>query len=99
MLNQTDKVKILTGYKMGKTGNKGIKRIYNAIFYSMNGFQAAWEKEAAFRQEVIILIFLVPLAFILGATALEKAVLISSWLIVIITELVNSAMDSASART
>lgn len=83
---------------MGKTGKTGVRRVINAFFYSMKGFSAAWKNEAAFRQEAVIFICLVPLALILGSTALEKAMLIGSWMIVIIVELMNSAIEALVDR-
>lgn len=83
---------------MGNTNTKGRERIINAFFYSMKGIKAAWKNEAAFRQEAVIFICLVPFAFILGSTALEIAILIASWMIVLVTELLNSAIEAIVDR-
>ena len=83
---------------MGKPGNTGIKRIIHASLYSWLGLSAAWKNEAAFRQELTLIIVLLPAAFWLGQTALERALLISCLLLVLIVELLNSAIEAAIDR-
>ena len=58
---------------MGKPGNTGLRRIVNATFFSLAGFRAAWRDEAAFRQEALLCAVLVPAAFWLGRTAVERS--------------------------
>ena len=83
---------------MGKPGNTGLRRIVNATFFSMAGFRAAWRDEAAFRQEVLLCLVLVPTGFWLGQTAVERALLIGSCLLVLIVELLNSGIEAVVDR-
>jgi len=83
---------------MGKPGNTGLRRIINATFFSMAGFRAAWRDEAAFRQEVLMCVVLIPAAFWLGRTAVERSLLIGSCLIVLIVELLNTGIENVVDR-
>lgn len=83
---------------MGKTGVTGVKRIINAAGYSVKGLKAAFKHEAAFRQELLLVIVLLPLSFYLGETGLERAVMVGSLLLVLIVELLNSAVESIVDR-
>jgi diacylglycerol kinase (ATP) len=83
---------------MGDGSNKGFKRVVNAFFYSMAGFKAAWINEAAFRQEILAGIIIVPVGFFIGATGTQRAILIGSYLIIPIVELLNSAIESIVDR-
>jgi diacylglycerol kinase (ATP) len=83
---------------MNKPGNTGLRRIWNAMFYSLQGFTAAWRHEAAFRQEALLCIILVPLAFLVGDSAVERVLLAGSGLLVLVTELLNSAIESTIDR-
>jgi diacylglycerol kinase (ATP) len=76
----------------------GIRRIWNAAVYSIAGIRAGWNNEAAFRQEIILCLGLVPAAFWLGSTAVERVLLIGSCLLVLIVELLNSAVEAAIDR-
>lgn len=78
---------------------KGIYRLLMAFVYSFAGFKAAWRNEAAFRQESIATIFIIPIGLWLGETGTQRALLIGAWLIVIITELTNSAIEAIVDRT
>lgn len=82
------------------TGKKptGISRIIKATRYSAEGIKAAWKHEAAFRQELLALAVFLPLGLLLGQTGLERAVLIVSLMIVIVTELLNSAVEAVVDR-
>ena len=71
----------------------GWARILAAFFNSMKGFKAAWQSEEAFRQEVLLLAVAAPLGLWLGATAIEKALLVGSVLLVIIVELLNTGIE------
>lgn len=77
-----------------KPGRKGLARLIAATGYSMAGLRQAWQHEAAFREECLLLVLLVPAALWLGQTGLERAVLIMSCLLVLITELLNSAVEA-----
>jgi diacylglycerol kinase (ATP) len=79
---------------MANHNGKGWRRIVNAFGYSMKGFKACWDLEEAFRQEVLLLIPLIPVGIILGATPVERAMLVGSLLMVPIVELLNSAIEA-----
>lgn len=83
---------------MGKSGNTGIRRIARATVYSIQGFSHAWRYEAAFRQEIALTVLLVPLAFWLGRSVMETTLLIASCLLVLIVELLNSAVEAVVDR-
>ena len=83
---------------MPKPGNSGFKRIILATWYSAKGFAAAWRNEAAFRQELVLTVVLIPAAIWLGRNASEVALLIGVCLIVLITELLNSAVEAVVDR-
>jgi diacylglycerol kinase (ATP) len=83
---------------MSKPGTTGIKRIINAIGFSFLGLRAAFRNEAAFRQELAFCVPLIPLAFWLGQSATERALLIGSLLLVLIIELINSAIEAIVDR-
>ena len=83
---------------MAKAGHSGIGRILRATKFSAQGFASAWKNEAAFRQELLLTVVLLPIAVWLGQTALERAVLIGCLFIVLIVELINSAIEAAIDR-
>ena len=83
---------------MAKPDNTGIRRILRATKFSAQGLAQAWQHEAAFRQELVLVLILVPVAAWLGQTALERAALIGCCLIVLIVELINSAIEAAIDR-
>jgi len=80
-------------------GKTGLRRLVNAFGYSVDGFKAAYQNEDAFRQEVYLAIVLIPLAFFLGKTPIEKALMVASVLLVLIVELFNSAIEAAVDHT
>ena len=84
---------------MSKPGKTGIPRVVDAFGYSMKGFQATWKYEAAFRQEVVLGILLIPLAFGLAQTHIELILLLASILWVWMAELANSAVEAVVDRT
>ncbi|MBN2885461.1 MAG: diacylglycerol kinase [Chromatiaceae bacterium] len=73
---------------------RGWRRVVHAFGYSMKGFQACFRYEEAFRQEIFLLIPLVPLALWLGENPVERALLVGSLLVVPIVELLNSAIEA-----
>lgn len=83
---------------MAKTTSLGFKRLINAFRFSMQGLKAAYNGEQAFRQEVAVLILAIPLAFWLGESAVEVALLIGSVLLVLVVELINSAIEAVVDR-
>lgn len=84
---------------MPKPGKAGVSRIVDAFGYSMRGFAAAWRFEAAFRQEVLLAVVLLPAAFWVGTTTVERLLLVASVFWVIMAELTNSAIEAAIDRT
>ncbi|MDH5561251.1 MAG: diacylglycerol kinase [Deltaproteobacteria bacterium] len=72
----------------------GIIRIIRAFFYSIEGFKSAFVSEAAFRQELLLFIILLPAAIFLPVTVIEKLILIACLFVVLIVELLNSAVES-----
>ena len=79
-------------------GKTGLKRLWNAFHYSLEGFKAAYQHEDAIRQEVLLSCILVPLGLYLGATGVEKALLVASVILVVIVELLNSAVEATVDR-
>jgi diacylglycerol kinase (ATP) len=79
-------------------GKTGFKRLLNALGYSLSGLQAAFRHEDAFRQEVILAIVLVPLAFLLERNMMGRAIMIACVLLVLIVELINSAIEATVDR-
>ena len=79
-------------------GKTGLRRVCNALGYSLAGLAAAYRNEDAFRQEVLLAVILVPLAFYLGDCAITRALMIASVLLVIIVELLNSAIEATVDR-
>lgn len=75
-----------------------IHRLIKATGYSIRGLNAAWRHEASFRLEVWLLLVLVPLAIWLADSALKCLVLIGVWLLVMIVELINSAIEAVVDR-
>jgi diacylglycerol kinase (ATP) len=83
---------------MAKPGYQGLTRIIKAAGYSAKGFRAAWKYESAFRQEIVLTGALIPLAFWLGRDPVEIGMLISCLLLVVIVELLNSAIEAVVDR-
>jgi len=79
---------------MADRNAKGLQRLLNAFRFSMQGFEACFRHEEAFRQEVFLLIPMFPLALWLGETPVERALLVGSLLLVPIVELLNSAIEA-----
>ncbi|HEG4449117.1 diacylglycerol kinase [Aeromonas hydrophila] len=83
---------------MAKPGATGVTRIINATGYSMKGLKSAWINEAAFRQELMLILLLMPLAFWIGDTLEQILLLVCiSWLVVIV-EVLNSAVEAVVDR-
>ncbi|NMG16338.1 diacylglycerol kinase [Aromatoleum bremense] len=79
-------------------GKTGLLRIWNALRYSFAGLRAALEHEDAFRQECLLAAVLVPLALFMPASGAGKALLVGSVLLLLIVELVNSAIEATVDR-
>lgn len=79
-------------------GKTGLRRLINAFAYSIAGLKAAYQNEDAFRQEVMMAIVLIPLAFYLADDAIARALMIASVMLVIIVELLNSSIEATVDR-
>lgn len=79
-------------------GRKGLRRLINALGYSIQGFKAAYKYEAAFREEVLLAVVLIPTALLLPVDALEKLLLVLSVLFVLLVEILNSAIEAVVDR-
>ena len=75
-------------------GKTGLTRLWNALGYSREGLCAAWKNEAAFREEVLLACVAIPLALYLGNTGVERALLLGSILLILIVEILNSAVEA-----
>lgn len=75
-----------------------LRRVWRAAGYSMQGLKAAWRHEAAFRQEAALFVVLAPLGFWLGRNGIERVLLIGSLVLVLVVELLNSAIEAAVNR-
>jgi len=76
----------------------GLRRVLLATRYSWQGLRATWRKEEAFRQEVVVAAIALPVAWFLGETAVERALLVAVILNVLILELVNTAIENVVDR-
>jgi diacylglycerol kinase (ATP) len=83
---------------MAKPGATGLTRIFNAFGYSMKGMRAALRYESAFRQEAALFVVLLPAAFWLGTSSIQFLLLVGSLLLVLIVELLNSAIEAVVDR-
>ena len=76
----------------------GVARLHAATIYSMRGLKSAYISEEAFRLEVLFCVFLAPLAFYLGETPIERLLLILPLFLVLVVELLNSAVEAIVDR-
>ena len=79
-------------------GKTGLQRVWNAFHYSMAGLSAAFKCEDAFRQEAYLAALLIPLAIWLPVSGIGRALMIASIFLVLIVELVNSAIEAVVDR-
>jgi diacylglycerol kinase (ATP) len=77
---------------------RGLTKIFKAFMWSMKGLKAAWNFESSFRLEVYLFVLLAPLGFYFGQTGLEKAVLVSSLILVMLVEIINSSIEAVVDR-
>ena len=77
---------------------KGLNRLWHATLYSMHGLKAAWAGTPAFRQEVVLFVLMLPLAFVIGRSWVEVAVLLSTGVLLMVVELLNTAIETAIDR-
>lgn len=79
-------------------GKTGLRRVWNAFSYSMAGLRAAYLCEDAFRQEVWLAVLLIPTAFLLPVPWLARGLMVASVLLVLVVELLNSAIEAVVDR-
>ena len=77
----------------------GFTRIFRAFGYSAQGLVHAWREEAAFRQETTLAVVVIPLGLYLGRTGVERALLVSPMLLILIVEILNSAVEAVVDRS
>jgi len=77
----------------------GFKRLVRAFGYSFQGFRHAWREEAAFRQELGLSVVVIPLGALLGRSGVERALLVSPMLLILIVEILNSAVEAVVDRS
>jgi diacylglycerol kinase (ATP) len=82
----------------GKPGLTGFSRIIKATQYSFKGLRAAFKYESAIRQELLLLLILTPIALLLDVSHVDKILLVASLVLVLIVELVNSAIEAVVDR-
>lgn len=75
-------------------GKKGLTRLWNALGYSRDGIKAAWANEAAFREEILLAAIAIPLAIYWGKTGVDRSLLIGSIILILIVEILNSAIEA-----
>lgn len=83
---------------MAHSGNTGLTRIWKAGLYSWKGFRSAFKHEEAFRQLLTVFLVLAPVGYWVGSTGLERALLIGSLFLILIVELLNSAIEAVVDR-
>jgi diacylglycerol kinase (ATP) len=83
---------------MDRPKPRGVTRILRAAVASRQGFVQAWRQEAAFRQEIALALVIVPLGLWLGRTGVERALLVLPMFLVLVVELLNSAVEAAIDR-
>lgn len=77
---------------------RGLTRLLNAFGNSLRGFVGAFREEAAFRQELALAVVVIPAGLWLGRTGIERALLVAPMLLILIVELLNSAVEAAIDR-
>ena len=83
---------------MIKPSNTGVTRVWKATLYSIQGLKAAWRHESAFRQELVLGLILLPISFVIAKSWVEVAVLMGVCFLVLIVELLNSAVEAVVDR-
>jgi diacylglycerol kinase (ATP) len=83
----------MSGFEEFK-GKQGLTRLFNALGYSRDGIAAAWLNEAAFREEVLLAAITIPLALYLGKTGVDRALMVGSIILILIVEILNSAVEA-----
>lgn len=83
---------------MGNKNESLFEHIQNAFTYTWAGLKAAWKNELAFRGETVVAMVMVPLGLWVGRSAVERSLLAASILLILVTELVNSALEAVVDR-
>jgi len=81
-----------------KPSHHPLEHLFHATKWSISGLKAAWKFEQAFRIEVVASMLVVPAAFYFGETQVEKVILCASWLLLLVVELLNSAIEAVVDR-
>ncbi|MDQ6977330.1 MAG: diacylglycerol kinase [Ghiorsea sp.] len=81
-----------------KPNHHPLEHLWHATQWSFAGLKAAWQYEQAFRIEIMASLFIVPLAFYLAEGAVEQVLMLGAWMLVIIVELLNSAIEATVDR-
>ena len=82
----------------GRTKPRGLARLLRSFGNSWQGFAGAWREEEAFRQESLLALVVIPAGLCFGQSGLERAALIAPMLLILIVELLNSAIETAIDR-
>jgi diacylglycerol kinase (ATP) len=77
----------------------GLTRLLRAFGYSFQGFRHAWREEAAFRQELCLSLLVMPVGLFLGRSGVERALLVSPMLLILVVEILNSAVEAVVDRS
>jgi diacylglycerol kinase (ATP) len=77
----------------------GLTRLVRAFGYSFQGFRHTWREEAAFRQEVLLSLLLIPMGLYFGNSGVERALLVSPMLLILVVEILNSAVEAIVDRS
>lgn len=83
---------------VNKPAHRGVSHVFNATLYSWKGLRAAFQHEEAFRLELAAFIVMLPLAVWLGSNGVERSLLAGSLMLVLIVELINSAIEAVVDR-
>lgn len=86
------------GLESPHKGQTGLKRIWNAFRYSLDGIAAAFRHEDAFRQEVLLACVLIPIALFVPVSAAGRALMVASVMLVLVVELLNSGIEAVTDR-
>jgi len=84
--------------KTNKVNGTGLSRLFKATYCSYKGFKAALKFESAFRQELLLALFLLPLSFYLAQSTLHQIMLIGSLLFLLFAEIINSAVEALADK-
>ena len=83
---------------MTDSSSHSLARIFRATGYSWQGLRAAWRHEAAFREEIYLSVILIPLGLYVGDDGVQKAMLVASVVLVLVVEMLNSAIEACVDR-